>query len=175
MSEPTISIIMSYNNRPRQLRTTLESYEHHYGNIRDKLEIVIIDDSSNNPFELTDMIKDFSFNFKTKYLDRKSKYPRNPCVPYNIAAKMASGDYLNITNPENAHIEPIIDDALIRASEEKYIVYACISLVVLPRNYAQLKENVGVYVDTNPDTLWYQHSKYSNRLLHFCSIINRKR
>ena len=51
MGTPYISVVMSYHNRANLLRTTLESYDYFYGGIRDKIEIVIIDDSSDDKEE----------------------------------------------------------------------------------------------------------------------------
>ena len=146
MGTPYISVVMSYHNRANLLRTTLESYDYFYGGIRDK----------------------------TEYIDRRTKYPRNPCVPYNMAAKMARGHYLNLTNPENAHMGPIISDSLNRAGEKKYLVYGCLNLRGVPSDYYDLRNNLGVYVDPDPRNAWYQHSLTRNRLLHFCSVISRK-
>jgi len=170
-----ISIVMAYHNRADLLRTTLESYELLYSDIKDSIEIVIVDDSSDDREELTAVLADFSFEFKTDYLDRKDKAIRNPCVPYNMAIKMAEGEYVNLTNPENAHLGHIVQDALARACEDKYLIYACMNLKVKPEDYASLKGHLGRYVEPDPSQAWYQHSKYSNRLLHFCSVINRKR
>lgn len=174
MSKPKFSIVMSYHNRDDLLRTTLESYSFYYEDIKDEIEIVIVDDSSDDTGALASVLKDFDFKFQTSYIDRKRKYPRNPCVPYNIAARLATGDFLNLTNPENAHMGPILKDAKGRVSAGKYVVYACLNLKGKPGNYAELKGHLGVYVEPDPSASWYQHSRYNNRLLHFCTFIKRE-
>lgn len=175
MNAPAISVVMSYHNRANLLRTTLESYEYYYSDIREDLEIVIVDDSSDEPEELISVLRDFNFEFKTEYIDRKSKSPRNPCVPYNIAAGMASGEYLNLTNPENAHMGPILKDAMGKLVKDDYLVYGCMNLRGAPEYYSDLVGNLGNYVEPEPMAAWYQHSKLNNRLLHFCSVINREK
>jgi len=171
--KPVVSVVMGYHNRASLLRRTLESYEHHYSDIRDQIELVIVDDGSANRDELPALLQEFKFKFKTYRLDRPGAGSRNPCIAYNKAADMASGDLINLTNPENIHLGPIIKDAIGLAKEGTYLVYACLSLNRSPKKYSDLPRNLSRYVDGNVIDCWYQHSVYNNRLLHFCTFIER--
>ena len=173
MKNKKLSIVMAYHNRPVHLRNTLESYSELYNDIKDDFEIIIVDDSSEYEDDLLEVVADFNLDIKTKYIDRIDKEVRNPCVPYNIAISMASGDYVNLTNPENAHIKPILKHALDHMNHGKYLVYGCLNLRTCPPSYKDLMTNLKIYTYQNLEQAWYQHSRFKNRLLHFCTVINR--
>ena len=74
------SIVMAYNDRLPQLKNTLDSYKHFYSKIGKKVQIVIIDDSSENENELRNFIDEnavmsdkYPFSFTYEYIDRKNK------------------------------------------------------------------------------------------------------
>lgn len=79
---------------------------------------------------------------------------KNPCIAFNKAAQQASGDYFILTSPECMHETNILkgfDEEF--SQHDCYVVCAC---------------------KTKIEPYWYQHSKFNNRMLHFCSCISRK-
>lgn len=169
---PWLSILMAYNNRPKLLRNTLESYLYYYGDRLDQFEIVVVDDSSDDPGELISLMQEFPFKWKTQYWDRKDKECRNPCLVYNEAAHMAEGEYLMLTNPENVHLGDILGDANRKVEIGKYLVYGCLTLSSDSDSFIDIKENLGAKIELVCRGGWYQHTAHYNRLLHFCSFIS---
>ena len=103
MSEPAISVIMAYHNRPMHLRNTLESYRHFYPDL--DYEVVIVDDSSQQEKQLLDLVATFEdIKIVTEYVDRKSKKVRGPGAIMNRAAELASGKIIALTNPETCTV-----------------------------------------------------------------------
>ena len=99
-----VSILFPYNNRLNEIINTLDNFNKIYKN--DDLEIVIVDDKSNESHRLESKIK--------KYKDIEIKLIRNetpginPCEPYNIAACSSVGEVLILSSPEIYHLELIL-------------------------------------------------------------------
>lgn len=68
------------------------------------LEIIIVDDGSPKPFK----IPPYPLDIQVVSLPKKSG-PLNPCVPYNKGAEVAKGEYIALSNPENLHRKPILE------------------------------------------------------------------
>ena len=96
-----ISIVIAYINRKPQILFTLKTInESKYKNI----EVIIVDDGSDDDQKLNDIINNFDFKIILVEIDKNEKKWLNPCVAYNIGFKKASGDIIIIQNPEVCHI-----------------------------------------------------------------------
>ena len=97
-----ISIVMSYFNRKEQLKLTLQSIKSNYLN----KEIIIVDDNSREDQKVESFINTFKNNLDIKVITitEKEKTWVNPCIPYNIGIKAASGDIVVLQNPEVMHV-----------------------------------------------------------------------
>ena len=109
--------------------------------------------------ERTKYLYSFIDSMKKQYPNREdyelcislSEYT-NPAVAFNSAARMANGDRFILTSPECIHLNDVLG-GLDKTDSNEYIVCAC---------------------KTTHEVKWYQHSKYNNRMLHFCSCISKK-
>jgi len=90
ISNTKFSIIMAYYNRKAQLLLTLKSFEKLYGKNRYNLEVIIVDDMSDESEKITTIEKDFSF--KIKLIELTNKTWSSPVIPYNIAINHISSD-----------------------------------------------------------------------------------
>ena len=171
-----ISILMAYAPRRRQLKNTLQSYAHWYSDIKDEVELVVVNDTPEEPGELEMVLEKFCpFDYKIHTVDRSRQEFRNPGVLYNLAAAMAGAKLLHITNPENMHMGPILKDALEKHSgDSMYSVYGCKTLWDMPPDFLEILGSEKKYVDIFCFNGWYQHSKYNHRLLNFATVISAK-
>ena len=99
-----VSIILPYYNRKRLLMRSLTSFEELYAPFGDELynlEIVIVDDSSDEENRLEDLVKMFDLNIKLIRLENKNGI--NPCYPYNVGVRESSGDIIILSSPETFH------------------------------------------------------------------------
>ena len=149
-----ISVLMPYYDRAKQLEATLESYEAYYRDV--DYEVILVEDRKN-------LLDDHMHDDLLDTLHRHNKIHNNlvvntsykgyaPGAHYNLAAKLARGDTLVLTNPEIRHtckILPYLE------GKDVYEVCACLAL------------NADGSVEQ-----WYQHSAYNPRCLHFCSAIS---
>ena len=92
----SISIVMSYHDRRKQLLKTLDSI-HYFGDP----EIIIVDDASD------ERIEDIP-GITVIRIEPGQKTWINPCIPFNIGFARAKGDMIIIQNPECIHIGDIL-------------------------------------------------------------------
>lgn len=100
------SVIMPYFERPELLRVSLLAMHRVYRS--KQFEVVVVDDFSHPT--LRPMIPD-GLSFSVTVVTLESKNGINPCVPYNIGAGVAKGDYLVLTSPEVVPTRDILFEA----------------------------------------------------------------
>ena len=125
------SIVMSYNNRKPQLIRTLKSIE--LSERIDEVEVIIVNDGSDDNHNLNDIEKDFKFPIKVITIEKKDKWYTNPCVPYNIGFKEVLGNVVIIQNPECLHVGDIIKYVDYNMGDDNYLSFSTYSL-----NYEKL-------------------------------------
>ncbi len=111
-----ISVCMPYYERQELLDRSLEAYRALYGTI---VDINICDDGSETPVHAP--------GCRVHYLPAK-KGALNPCVPINMAVRMAMSDVIVLTNPEILHTTPILQsmfDQLLELGNMGYITASC--------------------------------------------------
>ena len=94
-----ISICMPHYNRWDRLQDTLDSYNDLYKGF--DMEVCICDDGS-------DELKELKCDFPLFMVALPQSPPLNPCVPTNMAVRMAHGDRIILTCPEVIHVKPVI-------------------------------------------------------------------
>ncbi len=179
---------MAYYNRREHLINTLNSilFQQYRGNV----EIVIVDDASNEEHNIDDIPEMFnSLDIKLIKIKSKDKHWVNPCIPYNIGFAEASGDVIIIQNPECLHVGNIISTIRNTISENKYLVFGCyatnkkefeeINNLPVTKKLTNNIKNIILPIKNrkafnSTDSAWYQHSKYRPELLHFCTAITKK-
>jgi glycosyltransferase involved in cell wall biosynthesis len=100
-----ISLILPYWNRQAAIERSLALMSEHYRDLQ--FEVIVVDDGSPEPFKAPQV----QFILRVIRLPDKSE-PRNPCVPYNIGASAASGDFIALSNPEILHETPVLSAML---------------------------------------------------------------
>lgn len=95
---------MSYYNRKEQIINTLNKFNEIYKSYN--IEVIIVDDNSNDENKLEDIIKNYNFNIKLIKIIFKNY--KNPVIGYNTEFLHCSGDIIIIQNPEILHCNDII-------------------------------------------------------------------
>ncbi len=181
-----ISLVTAYYNRKQLLFNTLKSIEYHG---HKDVEIIVIDDASNEDQRLTDFLEEFDLNLRIFRVEPETKWWINPCIPFNMGFKKATGDVIILQNPECLHHGDIITHVQENIQENEYLNFGCYSVdgnVLAKINEVDYSGNMVEQLNTliNPMTqrgihrdgenAWYNHSQYRARQLHFCSAITRK-
>lgn len=180
-----ISIVTAYHNRKQLLINTLRSITLYDYN--SELEIIIVDDASDEKNKLNDLSDIFpELNIKIIRLEQKDKWWYNPCIPFNMGFNKVTGDVVIIQNPECLHMGNIIKTVEMNIQDNDYIVFGCYSInqeetdnicnLKFNNNYLQNIVNIISPLQNRTafdatHSAWYQHSKYRNGLLHFCSAM----
>lgn len=155
-----ISIILPYWDRQAALDRSLASLAQHYADL--PMEVVIVDDGSPQEAE----VEDYAFPVTVVRMNDKPG-PLNPCVPFNVGAKHATGEVLVLSNPETVHpsrILPMMLEDLQELGPDGYVMAAAWC--------PEMKE-------------WHCHSSVTTAKdqgipqpvgsgLHFCSMLTRE-
>jgi len=144
---PLISVVMAYHNRKSLLLQTLKSIAPcPYAPLT---EIIIVDDGSSPEHRLDNIneeLKDLigkTLNIKVIRVEPEDKWYSNPCIPYNMGFKEATGDVIIIQNPECYHLGDILTVAS-QVRYNQYISFHCFSLD---------KETTNILPELNPLSL----------------------
>ena len=185
-----ISIVMAYYNRKSQLLTTLNTIKN---SKHPNFEVIIVDDNSSQEHKIDDIVIQFPF-VKLIVIKPDEKKWINPCIPYNIGFKAATGDIIIIQNPECCHVGDVLIYVENYLRENDYFTFSCFP----SRSYEMNNRinNIILHDTTNPcfwsgdkhnkianlinkwhdntDYSWYNHSKHNPSYLHFMSAIYKK-
>ena len=176
-----ISVVMGYYNRKNLLIKTLESIQAFtkYENF----EVVIVDDASTEDERLEDIVNSYSFDIILHRILPSEKTHINPCVAYNKAFSLATGDVIVIQNPECFHSGDIISQAS-TIQEGQYYSYHCYSLDKIStdklrdfdftknKGYPFSLENKAITFDGYSG--YYVHKDIRPDAMHFCTAITLK-
>jgi glycosyltransferase involved in cell wall biosynthesis len=125
MSSIKVSIVMAYFNRKEQLIQTIKSINK---SMHKNIELVIVDDASEsdqatNLFVNNFVRDDIQVNIIT--IKKEDKTWVNPCIPYNMGFKHATGDIIMIQNPEVMHVGDCITDCVNNLEKGDWITFNC--------------------------------------------------
>lgn len=170
-----ISIVMSYYNRIGLLEHTLSTFtksEH------TDFEVIVVDDFSDIAHSLTHINNKFpTLNIKVIHMSSvvASKSYANPCVPYNVGFRNATGNKIIIQNPECCH-----EGDVIRYVENHLTDNNCLSFHCYASTAQQLEvlRNGGkIDCSNNPISYdggcWYNHREHRPCAYHFTTAISR--
>jgi hypothetical protein len=178
------SIVMSYHNRKPQLIRTLKSIAFSE-KIKDT-EIIIVNDGSDEYHNIDDIPTNFDFPIRVINIDKENKRHINPCIPYNIGFKNASGNVIIIQNPECLHVGDIIKYVDYNLSDDNYLSFSAYSLNQQKSNLLNnitlksgnimktIKPIVMEPYKVEGDNGWYNHSIVRPKGYHFCSAITKE-
>lgn len=161
-----ISIVMAYYNRQDLLSKTMESIRR----TADKnYEVIIVDDGSDVPVVCE--------GAKILRIEKKDKTWTNPCIPYNMGFRIATGDIVIIQNPECYHIGDIISYVRTHIKTNTYLSFGCYAMnqgeTDLFHGGVMPNLNNQIFSGTTRNG-WYNHSLYRPKAYHFCSAILRQ-
>lgn len=183
-----ISIVTAYYNRRKLLHNTLKTIEQ--SKHKDLVEIIIVDDNSNENNRIDDFPGLFKLDIKIIRIEQKDKWWINPCIPFNIGFKAAQNEIVLIQNPECMHFGEIIEYTLNNIQDNMYLSFAAYSIDNLNQerinkidfNSPTTKNQVGRIITPLRDgqlladgtNAWYNHSRWRPLMLHFCNAIMKK-
>ena len=185
----SISIVMTYYNRPDQLRVTLESIRVQKNSHNINPEIVIVDDASPCGQLAAILNCHQDLNIKAVRIRPEEKTWMNPSVPYNIGFRHATGDITMIQNPECCHYKNVLQYVLQRFEDDQYMVFNCratsqrqqkkLSEVcqgsqLNPIQYWENMWNSCLSTPEDPDR-WFHHMRLKPTFYHFCTAISTHR
>jgi len=160
-----ISIVMAFFNRQELLDRTIKSIEKHKAK---DYEIIIVDDGSDVPAVCD--------KAKVIRIEPEDKWWHNPCIPYNMGFKEATGDVIIIQNPECMHMGNVLGHVRNYSKDGLYISFPCYAI-----NEEQTDRlRGGVYPTLKPRRFsgkirngWYNHPIFRPVAYHFCCAITR--
>lgn len=180
------SIVMAYYNRSSQLKITLNSILHSANNSR--VEVVIVDDASIEEHRLESIISDFDLDIKLIRIEPCDKKWVNPCVPFNMGFKHATGDLIIMQNPECLHVGDVVSTSKILTKKNTYINFGCYSTGKSSSDKLKSLSDFSVnkiemllspmvnrapLVHLEREDSWFNHPLHNPIGLHFCSAIMR--
>ena len=160
-----ISLVMAYYNRKNLLDKTLESIDK--SRAKD-FEFIIVDDASDEPLVCE--------RAKVIRIEPKDRWYHNPCIPYNMGFKQATGDIVVIQNPECYHVGDVLAYVEDNLKPGDYFSFACYA--INPKETQEFREGkfpiLNGWKFKRPESNgWYNHAHYHPVGLHFCSAIYR--
>ncbi len=176
-----ISIVTAYYNRKELFINTLQSIKQQ--NSKYLLEVIAVDDGSEENERLEDLIPEFPF-LKVIRLEKKNKWYHNSCIPFNIGFRAAKGDKIIIQNPECFHYGNILNYTENNLVQNTYLSFGCFSLdktstehieeIFAKKEIAEVIKKNNDFAREDGDAGWYNHSLYRPKAYHFCTAITTK-
>ena len=165
------SIIMPYHKK-RTLHNTLLSYVHHYADRKD-FEVLVMEDCKNiadrdEHRALLAILNQFERKLYIRHVETQFENSYSPSRIFNAGAKVATGDFIVLTNPECFHMSNVLAgfDRELHKNPAAHIVAACFNT----DNNTPVKK----FSDFKPiRKIWLQHSKHLNRGLFWCSVLSK--
>jgi GT2 family glycosyltransferase len=176
-----ISIVTAYYNRKQLFINTLRSIKQQ--NCKDLLEVIAVDDGSEEKERLEDLRREFPF-LKVIRLEKENKWYHNSCIPFNIGFEAAKGDKIIIQNPECFHYGNILNFTEENLKPNSYLSFGCFSLdktstdtiteIFAKKNIEDVIAKNDHVAKNEGDAGWYNHSFHRPKAYHFCTAITRK-
>lgn len=185
----SISVIMAHFRREEQLYRTLWGYRHqHDPEELEDVEFIIVDDGGNRSATFWKVAEFHGFHLKitAASMDEKTK---NASLPMNLGIKMATGDLVVLTNPENIPYTPHLLTKIrerLEHSPNCYLSCGCYSLdrestapfaLIDWTSVDSIKALKRIKFEPKMGTRgsigWYNHSRYRPAHLYFLTAMHR--
>jgi hypothetical protein len=157
-----ISIIIGYYNRKKQLFHTLKTIGYSsYKNI----EIIIIDDCSDNPDDILNNndFENLNMNIKLISIKKEDKTWVNPCVGYNKGISEATGDIIILQNAEVCHIGDTLSYVINNLKPNDWLTFNCYGLNNFEDNENIYSQNNCKVIYDYINKIWKENNNYSIR------------
>ena len=161
---PKISIVMNYYNVKKQLLETLKAIEcSQYKNI----EVIIVDEYSNEPERLEDILDKYTFLIKLKRLEAYDRSYAKSCIN-NIGLELATGQIIIIQQPQCLYKGDILMFVAKNLSENDYWSFSTFNLCAATyrANLCKIKGFSIEYINRSV----YQQEDFLLRLKHDAKI-----
>ena len=147
-----ISIIIGYYNRKKQLFHTIKTINN---SLYKNIEIIIVDDCSNNPDDILNNsdFENLNMDIKLITIKKEEKTWINPCVGYNKGILEATGDIIILQNAEVCHIGDALLYVVNNLKPNNWITFNCYGL----NNF---EDNEYIYSQTNNKDIY----EYINKI-----------
>jgi GT2 family glycosyltransferase len=168
----SLSLVMTYHNRPQQTLITLKSIEHLCQNKED-LEIIIVDDASDPQFRVKSILSEVDLPIEVICISKEEHWWINPCVPFNIGIRAAKGDIIALQTPECVHMSAdILNYFREKVTEDNYLIsHCCLSLTGISYQYPtfpSFEDAAVAFAMANQQQICWSDRKY-----HFLSAMSR--
>lgn len=172
------TIVMAYYNRRTQLIKTLESINKQNTT---NLDIIVVDDVSDDIHKIDDINELFpKLDINVIVIEKKDKNWINPCIPFNIGIRKATGDIIMLQNPECMHVGNVIETIRNKITDKNYL---CVQTYSFNKELTE-KLDIDISVsdlyrlpqNASGDSFtlgWYNHKIYRDVFYHFCSAIKK--
>ncbi len=187
-----VSVLLPYYNRRPLLQLTLDSFNHFYKDC--PLEVVIVDDGSSEEHKVRDLVAGYSLDIKL--IELQDKKGINPCYPYNVAARHATGDVFVLSSPETLHTFNMfkLTNNLCDLPDDSYWIFSVFCLTdkemqsqllgewsfadklhYLRENQNKFYEHLGElgYSFNNKYGSWYLHQEFRPSCLNFFTALTK--
>jgi len=190
MAKKSVSIVMTYCNRPQQLKLTLMSIAFYAQEV--DLQVVIVDDCSSTGQTVWDVLSSRQFEpLKCTVVSLRDKWWINPSYPFNRGFEKATGDIICIQNAESVHFGNILAYAQRCTNDKNYLSFPCYSsLEVQHELLGQLTLDKKfsltgllevlyplynkIILPSHPNNRWFNHPTLFPTKYHYFSSITRK-
>jgi hypothetical protein len=155
-----VSIIIGYYNRKKQLLYTLKTIN---DSLYKNIEIIIVDDCSDNPDDILN-ISDFEiFNMDIKLISIKKEEKTwvNPCVGYNKGISNATGDIIILQNAEVCHIGDALSYVVNNLKPNDWLTFNCYGLNNFEDNEYIYSQNNNKIIYNYINKIWKENNYYS--------------
>jgi len=183
---------MPYKNRRKQLIRTLHTINK---SVEKDLEIIIVDDVSDEKEKVTDLPNLFDLNIKViEITKRQRRWKNNSCMTFNIGFRQARGNLIVFQSPECLHVGDVLHYAKTEMNDIRYISFSCYA--ICKKNMKQFDridfENEGAVQLQNSlikacegleaiskkrvlhGNIWYTHPEFRSWAPHFTAAMMRK-
>jgi len=178
----SISIVMTYFNRPIQLALTLKSLEK--SSLIQDTQIIIVDDASDEDKRALPVVTQSALNVDLIEVTKEKKKWRSSCIAYNMGFRKATGAIIIIQNAECLHIGDLLLHAVNNVTNENYLSYSCYAIdyettkeirTLWDTNFEEVLNILDGLQQSHPELAnwmgWYNHIKYRPAGLHWLSAI----
>jgi hypothetical protein len=155
-----ISIIIGYYNRKKQLFHTLKTIGYStYKNI----EIIIIDDCSDNPDDILNNndFKNLNMNIKLISIKKEDKTWVNPCIGYNKGISEATGDIIILQNAEVCYVGDTLSYVVNNLKPNDWLTFNCYGLNNFKDNEYIYSQNNSKVIYDYINKIWKENNNYS--------------
>lgn len=170
-----ISVVMAYHNRLSLLRRTLKSISK---SSVTNVEIIIVDDFSDNDDRASLIIDEFP-RLNVTVIEMSTVAPlkdyRNPCVPFNVGFRHATGSKVVLQNPECYHVGDVLHSVDEKLTNHNYLTFHCFSANV-HENAMLDNGNSEALLDSRiraGSDRWYNHQTINPTGYHFTAAITK--